>query len=297
MTPAGRLLQPLARSLSALATPALALAALALGATLPSSAEAKESNAAQEALAEFNGKQVLPQAIENRFFLKANRFEVAPTFGYVPNNSFVDNPVGGVHLAYHFSEQVAVEGAFLYAPFLGNAGVKNLTKTLLDIAYQGDPNTTFQQPLDSLQGGAAFSLRYAPVYGKINLIGEGVINFDVYGTAGLGLLLIRKDVAVVSEDYKSGVEGADPVSLISADPAAAPALNLGVGLNFFLSQSISLKLDARTLAYIGKEADYGNIDPQTGQPEALDTELQSQFVTTAGVSIFVPKMKSRAFNF
>ncbi len=288
MTPAGRTLHNLARTL-----PALALAA----AIAPANALAKEPNAAEEALAEFRGKQVIPQAIENRFFTKANRFEIAPVLGYVPNNSFVDNPLGGAVLAYHFSEQVAVEGAVFYAPHLGTGGVKNLTKTLLDIAYQGDPNTTFQQPLDSLQLATSFNLKYAPVYGKINLIGEGVLNFDVYGTAGLGLLLVRKDVAVVSEDYKNGTEGADPVSLIENDPTPNPAINLGVGLNFFVSQSISLKIDARTLAYFGKEADYGNIDPQTGQPEALDTELQSQFITTGGISIFVPKMKSRAFNF
>lgn len=273
------------------------LVALLTVALAPAHAVAKESNNATQALVEFRGKKTLPPAIENKFFLKTNRFEIAPMLGYVPNNSFADVYVGGAFLAYHFSDTFAVEAAVLYAPNTGSAGVKGLAKTLLDIAYQGDANTSFQQPLDRLQLGTAFAARYSPVYGKINLIGEGVVNFDVYGTGGLGLVLITKDVATVSEDYKNG-NTQDPVQL-APSPAtqASPAVNLGAGLDFFISQTVALKLDARTLLFIGPEADYGNIDPQTGQAAELEDELQSVFITTAGVSIFIPKMKPRVFNF
>ena len=274
------------------------LGALLLAASFSADADAKEPNNAVKALDEFRGKRTLPPAIENKFFLKTNRFEVAPVIGYVPNNSFADVYAGGAILAFHFSETFAVEAAVIYAPNTGEVGVKGLTKTLLDIAYQGDPNTSFQQPLDRLQLGTAFSARYSPVYGKINLIGEGVANFDVYGTGGLGIALITKDVATVSDDYKNGVEGADPVDL-AENPAtqASPAVNLGAGFDFFISQSVALKLDARTLLFIGPEAAYGNVDPTTGQAAELKDELQSVFITTAGISIFVPKMKPRVFNF
>jgi outer membrane beta-barrel protein len=274
------------------------LGALAVVALAANPAHAKEKNNAQKALDEFRGQKAVPEAIKNKFFLKTNRFEIAPALGYVPNNAFADVYVGGAYLAYHFSENLAVEAAVLYSPETGNLGVKNLTKTLLDIAYQGDPNTSFQQPLDKMQLATAFSARYAPVYGKINLIGEGVVNFDVYGTGGIGLLLITKDIATVSDCYKNGDTGCDPVQLEAA-PATqpSPAVNLGAGFDFFISQSVALKLDARTLLYVGPEPDYGNIDPQTGEAVPLKDELQSQFITTAGVSIFVPKMKSRAFNF
>lgn len=291
MKSAGRFQSSLFRIVGGL----LALAAIAVA---PLQAEAKESNNAVKALDEFRGKKALPPAIENKFFLKTNRFEIAPALGYVPNNSFADVYIGGAFLAYHFSESFAVEAAVLYAPNTGEVGVKNLAKTLLDIAFQGDPATSFQQPLDRLQLGTAFSARYSPVYGKINLIGEGVANFDVYGTGGIGLVSITKDIATVSQDYKDNVEGADPVQL-NPTPATAfhPAVNLGAGLDFFVSQSVALKLDARTLLFIGPEADYGNIDPTTGQAKELQNELQSVFITTAGVSIFIPKMKPRVFNF
>lgn len=295
MKPAGSIIEPTKRLLCGAA--ALALVATAL--TAPATAQAKEKNTAVVALEEFNGKKLPIDPIRNRFFLKGNRFEIAPSLGYVPNNSFADIYVGGAYLAYHFNERLSVEAAVLYSPNTGTSGVKNLTRTLLDIAYQGDPDTTFQQPIDRLALATAFSARWSPVYGKINLIGEGVVNFDVYGTGGIGLLAISKDIAVVSDAYRAG-ETPDPVSLEpNPQQAFTPALNLGVGMNLFLSPTVALKLDARTMVYIGKEADYivGDIDPTTGQQQVLDDEVQSVFITTGGVSIFVPKMKPRIFNF
>jgi outer membrane beta-barrel protein len=295
MKPAGSIVEPLSR----LVCGAAALAVLGASLLAPSPAYAKEKNNAVKALEEFNGKKPPVDPIRNRFFLKTNRFEIAPALGYVPNNSFADVYVGGAFLAYHFSESFAVEAAVMYSPNTGNAGIKGLTKTLLDIAYQSDPETTFQQPIDRLSLASAFSARWAPIYGKINLVGEGVVNFDVYGTAGVGLLAISKDVATVSPEYRSG-ESTDPVALESQpETVFNPAVNLGAGLDFFISPTVAIKLDARTLVFVGQEADYiaGDIDPTTGQQQQLDNELQSVLITTGGVSIFVPKMKPRIFNF
>lgn len=273
------------------------LAALALGVLgLAAAPEAQAASPAKEALDEFHGKKHDPNVIQNKFFLKENRFEVAPALGYVPNNAFVSNYYGGAFLAYHFSETFAAEGAFLYAPNTRDAGVKNLTKTLVSIAYDSNPDTTFKQPLDRLQLGAIFSARWAPIYGKINLIGEGVLNFDFYGTAGVGMLLVTKDYASVSPDWASG--NSDNPVVLESQPITEgyPAANLGVGMDFFLTQSIALKLDARTALYVADEPDYGNVGPN-GEPIALEKRLYNTFMTTAGVSVFVPRMKPRMFNF
>lgn len=264
------------------------------GGLLPATATASE-HPSTSALNAMRGREAQKNVIQNRFFLKQNRFEIAPAGGYVPNNAFVSVAVGGAFLAYHFSEAVAVEGLVLYAPNTGDAGVKNLTRTLVAIAYEGDDDSRFQQPLDRLQLGAIFAARWAPVYGKINLIGEGVLNFDVYGTAGLGLLLITKDYAKINPEYANGTSD-NPVSLeLGTKPNANIAVNLGIGFDFFLSQSLALKLDARSLLYVAEEPDYGNL--KGGEPEELGNRLYNTFITSAGVSIFIPKMKPRIYNF
>lgn len=270
----------------------LALGLLGTVAVAPTPCEAAEAPA-RDALDEFQGKKVEKNVIQNKFFLKANRFEITPAFGYVPNNAFVSNYYGGAFVGYHFSETFAAEAAFFYAPNNGLSGVKNLTRTLVAIAYDSNPDTTFQQPLDRLQLGAIFSARWAPVYGKINLIGEGVVNFDLYGTAGAGLLLVTKDYARVSGEYKTSQDlGVEPVELDkNATSEPYPALNVGMGLDFFVTQSIALKLDARTALYFATEPDYNN------PGEVLENRIYSTFMTTAGISIFIPRMKPRIFNF
>jgi outer membrane beta-barrel protein len=277
----------------------LALVAGVVGLTpTAQAAEGGADHPAAAALEEVKGKPPQIPVIQNRFFLKGNRFEIAPVLGYVPNNAFVSVPLGGAFAAYHFSEALAVEGAFYYAPNTGAAGVKNLTKTLVTIAYEGNQESTFRQPLDRPQLGIVFDARWAPVYGKINLIGEGVLNFDVYGTAGVGLLTVAKDYATINEAWVDGEVGASPVTLQAKPDTVANFVipSLGVGLNFFLSQSIALKIDARSMLYVAEEPDYGNEDA-AGNPVPLDKRLYNTFITTAGVSIFVPKMKPRLYNF
>jgi outer membrane beta-barrel protein len=287
------------RLLSALGGLRLLGAAVGLLAALaaPAAAEAAPPSPAKEALDEFYGNKSEKNVIQNKFFLKANRFEIAPSFGYIPNNAFVSNYYGGALLAYHFSETFAAEGAFLYAPNSGESGVKNLTKTLVAIAKESNPDTTFRQPLDRLQLGAIFSARISPVYGKINLIGEGVLNFDVYGTAGVGLLLITKDYASPNPDWNQDDPASSPI-IVEASPTtvANPALNLGIGMDFFLTQSLALKIDARSAFYIAEEPDYGNKLPN-GDPKPLESQLYPTFMTTAGLSIYIPRMKPRMFNF
>jgi len=255
-------------------------------AALPTRAEAG-TNPATQALDELQGKKAQLSVMQNKFFLKQNRFEIAPALGYVPNNDLVSVPVGGLFLAYHFSESFAAEGSVLYGADTGVGGLKGLAKTLVQIGVDTD---NFKQPIDRIQLGAIFDARLAPVYGKINLLGEGVVNFDFYGTAGVGMLLISHEEATNTQE---GTIALNP----SGQPLTANVgVNLGVGFDFFITQSIALKLDARGLLYIAKEPDYGNVDAG-GNPVPLDNNLYNTFITTAGVSIFVPKMKPRLSNF
>lgn len=262
----------------------------------PSPAQAG-GHPATQALDELQGKKAQLTVIQNKFFVKQNRFEVAPVVGYVPNNTFVSSPVGGMFLAYHFSETFAAEASILYGVPTGDGGIKNLTQTLVGIAYEGDNETKFTQPLDRLELGAIFDARLAPVYGKINLLGEAVLNFDFYATIGVGLLMISKDEASVNKFYADGVEGAEPATGMQSPPSVPMvAGNLGVGFDFFLTQGIALKIDARSLLYVADEPNYHNLDA-SGEEEKLDKRLYNSFITTAGVSIFIPKMKPRLSNF
>jgi outer membrane beta-barrel protein len=269
-----------------LLAPLAALVGLA-GASLDAHAGAKP---ARKALKELNDGDAKYNVVQNRFFLKKDRFELSPMAGYVPNNPFAKRYVGGVLGAWHFSETLAAEGAFMYSPDLGVNDLKDLTHTLVGIAREGSGDVEFQQSVDKMVLGATIAARWAPVYGKINLLGERVLNFDFYGTAGLGLLTIDKYYAVYDEDAPEGVV---PTKLEVVEVKPVLPLNLGVGMDFFLSSSVALKIDARNYLYIDSKPDY---DPDPGN-QVTENRLYNNFVASVGVSIFFPKMKPRYFDF
>jgi outer membrane beta-barrel protein len=263
-------------------------AIFACGAFWANSAEAGRE-AAQEALADNRlDRPTQKDVVQNRFFIKTNRFEIAPVLGMVPNNPMVNRITGGVLGAYHFSESLAAEGAFIYSPDLGAADLKGLTNTLVQIAHDGNADVDFQQPLDKMELGATFAVRWAPIYGKINLIGENVLNFDMYGVAGLGMLSSN----VLYAKYDGSVpDGEAPVQLVAGGRKVRVPLNLGMGIDFFLSQSISLKIDARSYLYYALKPQYDPDVPET------EFRIYNNFVASAGVSIFVPKMNPRVLDF
>jgi outer membrane beta-barrel protein len=263
----------------------LATSVLMAGLTSPTYAA---EHPAGSALADAQSDKAPDNVVQNRFFLKTGRMEATPILGYVPNNPMVKRYVGGLLGAYHFSETFAAEGAFLYSPDLGKNDLKGLTHTLVAIPgmASGDSEPDFVQPLDKMIMGATFAARWAPFYGKINIIGESVLNFDAYGVAGLGMLSMQSYLAKYDDS-----SGQPDTMLELNEKKVVLTPNLGMGFNFFLNQTMALKIDARSYFYIGKKPQY---DPDVPVDE---NRLYSNFVASVGLSFFIPEMKKRMYNF
>lgn len=259
--------------------------ALLAAATLGTAAPALAEDPGHEALEDFRTREVKRPAITNRFFLKESRFELAVIGGLVPNNPFSKRYVGGVDLAYHLSEEFAFEGMVTYSPDFDTSDLKGLTSALVIIA-QGNSGE-FQQPLDKVTLSANFAARWSPLYGKINLVGETVLNFDLYFVGGLGMLAKQNYFAVYDAGSPTFValnDGAPPNEV-----EIAPVL--GTGMNFFLTQGMALKLDARMSLYVDNQPQYDPTEVVTEQ------RLYNNFVIAAGLGFYFPKMKSRLYNF
>jgi outer membrane beta-barrel protein len=260
----------------------LTLGFLALSTGWISTADAGREPA-QKALTELNNPPV-QDVVQNRFFLKDGRFELAGVGGYVPNNPMVQRVSGGFFGAYHISEKFAAEGAVMYFPDLSSNDLKGLTKKLVEIASDRSGQSNFEQPLEKMMLGATFVGRWSPIYGKINLIGESVLNFDLYFVGGLGMLSSKKYYAYSADDaIQLRFEG---------NTVHVPA-NLGMGINFFVNQSLAVKLDARSFIYRAPAPIY---DPND-QDQLNQYRIYNDIVTSVGVSYFIPKMKPRLMDF
>lgn len=242
-----------------------------------------------EAVDDFRDDSDQTSAIENRFFLKEQRFEVTPMFGYVPNNPFAKRFVGGILLGYHFNEQFSAQGLVAYSPDLQESDLKGLTQALVLIAHTGPGGSDFQQPLDKVVLWANFGGTWAPIYGKINLIGETVLNFDLYASAGLGVISKVNYFA----RYDNSGDGT-PVALEGGQNEATVSPSLGFGTNFFLNQTVALKIDGRFSFYVDDQPNYcqgAGCDPVTEQ------RLYNNFTVSGGLAFFFPRMKPRLYDF
>jgi len=215
---------------------------------------ARAESPGNDALTEYKGGRTTKKAVENRFFLKENRFEISPQIGYVPNNPFARRYLGGATLGYHVSETLSFQAQVLYSPDLGLNDVKGLTDVLLQRAYQADSGTSFQQPLDKAALTGAFGVAWAPLYGKISLIGETVLNFDFYMFGGAGVVSKKNFVATYDPNATAG----RPVSLASDAVASEVkfAPFVGVGQNYFVNRLMAVKLDLRAAFYVDNKPQY-----------------------------------------
>lgn len=263
-----------------------ALMALLGLAAVGSEAAAADAHPGAEALQEMRDGPPKPNPVLNRFFLKGKRFEIAPMFGYIPNNPFSRRYMGTVGFGYHFNEQLAVHGFFSFAPDAGKSDVKSLAVILLDRA--NDP--AFRQPYDKSTLMTTFGVTYAPVYGKINLLGETVVNFDFYAFAGVGMVLQNRYFARQNPDAIT-TRPADYLieEFERTDVRVAPAL--GIGGNFFITQFLALKIDGKFHFIPDDQPVYNPAEP----PEGM--RLVTLFTASVGVSIFFPKMKPRLYDF
>jgi outer membrane beta-barrel protein len=267
-----------------------ALGLLALGVS-PAAGAAGPEGPGIDAVELFREGRPARDSVENRFFLKEGRFELTPMLGYVPNNPFAQRFVGGIGMGYHFSEAFAVQGLVTYSPDLGTSDLKGLTGTLLRIADEGGTRE-FQQPLDKITLSFAANVVWAPLYGKINLIGETVLNFDLYFLAGVGMNSKTNYFACL-EDDQVAINNSD-ASCTASGPATTEVVvgpNVGMGFNFFLNQSVAFKLDGRMNFYVDGVPQYDPTEPVEGN------RLYNNIVVSGGVSIFFPKMQERIYDF
>lgn len=264
-----------------------AASAVAIGASAATSTALADDDTPPglQALETFRNGRGRPNPVQNRFFLKQKRFELSPQVGFVPNNPFARRITFGLGLGYHFNEQLSVQGNFSFAPDLGERDIKSLTDVLLVRATDDD----FRQPLDKVTLSAAFGVQYAPFYGKINLLGEAVLNFDFYAFLGLGLVVQTEYAALENPNATST---ADFIILEKGATEVRPAPVIALGGDFFLTQSVALRLDGRFTLFPDDKPVYDESNPPPG-----GQRLVTQFRASAGISVFFPRMKPRLYDF
>jgi outer membrane beta-barrel protein len=118
--------------------------------------------------------------VQRRLFQKDGRFEAAPFSGVIPNDDFIVYYPVGLRLSYHFSEAFTVEGSFAHA-------IKKQTGLTEFLEKDAGIDIKRAEIQEEINQYFNVNLLWAPIYGKISLLGLKLSHFETYVGMGFGL--------------------------------------------------------------------------------------------------------------
>jgi len=157
------------------------------------------------------------RAVSNSTFLKRGRFELEPYGGVSTSDAFYRRWTVGARASFFILEELAIDAGGAFSAF-----AQQLTPVVLDDGTA----PVFADDTQTI-GYADASLVVSPFYGKMALMSEWVLHFDMFGSAGVGVVL-------------DGVDS--PVD---------PAMQLGGGLRVVLNRALALRTDVRDYLTLG----------------------------------------------
>lgn len=168
----------------------------------------------------FYGKRRNIRIVQKRLFEKDGRIDATLVGGIIPNDDFlVYYPVIG-RVGYNFSEAFSVELSFAYA-FDQNSELTDFLETTI-----GLKRADIQEVISMYYG---VNILWAPIYGKIGLLGSKLTHFETYVGVGGGVV------------HTTEFEPENP----AGNEARKPAGNTVLGFRWFVTDLINIRTEYR----------------------------------------------------
>lgn len=234
-------------------------------------------------------------AVRNRIFSVANKFEIGGNFGLSLLPKLTEHYNLNLSVAYNFADWLGIEARGGYA-------IGRLTSLAQQI--QEDPSTSSTTRISDaadlwqMTGHGVVGLRFQPIYGKLSLLAELPVHFQLYAWAGGGVVALKRESLVLCpETAACNAWRADPVgeSPYYKENKISPLVSLALGFRFFLGSEAdhSIKLEARSWHYLDSYlVDIRKADVNPGNPTGGGTPS-----TNAGITNLVQLDLGYAFIF
>jgi len=206
-------------------------------------------------------KKRVIKTLQRKTFMKIGRTELGLGAGFVTNDPFINRYIARFDATYHFTEvaSIQVEGAF--SPDFGRGDWKPITKQIIE-ENQVTPD------ISKIESYGNLTLQFAPIYGKVAAPGNKIINFDIYGLFGGGIVNTRDDLEALQAEN-------DPIALATQNQTH-PTLNFGAGSRIVFGKNIAVRFEGRGLSYIEVL-------------EGINLEMKNNFILQTSISYFLGK--------
>jgi outer membrane beta-barrel protein len=227
---------------------------------------------------EEKGRRSITKVLQKKFFLKYRRVEIAPQFGYIGNDNFIRRMSLGGSVTFHVNDILGLEIFASGLPDLGNTDYKPLVSRLRD-------EEEVVPDISRVTFIGTFNIAVSPIYGKVELGAVRIINYDLFLTAGAGLVHSKDDLEIIG-DTDCGNPPYETAAQRQADLAHGCnyvdqehfVTNWGGGLRIVFNEWIGVRLDFRQFTHIEQVFRDGDVG----------LEMKQNFLVGIGASFFLP---------
>lgn len=189
-----------------------------------------------------NDEEIIERVVvRNRKHSVWNSLEISPTVGLSVVNRMTQQYNFQLGIGYNFTEQWGLD-------VRGGWALSDLTSVGTEARANREGKTDVEavdefQDLWRLQWQALLMPRWSPIYGKLNIVTELPIHFQAYLTAGGGAVGLMQESVVYCQT------GGGPECSYLEEERQTFAVAAGLGLRFFVSEHIGLKLEFLDMMY------------------------------------------------
>lgn len=244
---------------------------LIFGATLDSAKLQAQSSTSDQA-ERFQDVEI--RVIRPRYFNKSKKFELGAQFSTILNETFIYTFMGTGLATFHFSEEWAVEGTVS----IGFSVNKEDKRVLFD---EFDIKTQIFRTLYNSE----IAIQYTPMYGKWQLSSGKLVYFDTFFTAGFGTTGIDWRYNDFCDEPDFNNPGAEEVPSNVVEPY--PTFMVGVGQRYFVSKTVSYRLDFRVHRFL-----YNTLDTECAPKQVranndfIDNAVHDTITLQLGTSVY-----------
>jgi outer membrane beta-barrel protein len=184
------------------------------------------------------------KAVPRKALLKRHRLELTPMFGLSLNDPYFQHLSMSGALVFYlhdaFGIGVGVDYLYLHAR---TSAIDDVRQSLTSVLG------TFNMP----KLFAHVDMYWVPIYGKVSLFDSGIVNFDLYASAGAGVA----------------------TALGTVNP---PEINVAIGQHYVIEQWLALRFEVRDHVFVDTQR--ANNTPRSS--------VQSYVMFMAGLSFYIP---------
>lgn len=191
-----------------------------------------------------------PIAVQNRLYESRGHLEVSGTAGFLVMPQLVRTLNLNLGIAYNVSETFAIEARGGWAA----SGLSGLARSVRENLIIRDPSLGHDAVVDELSGmwqlgaNAALGLRWSPIYGKVNLVAELPVHFNVYLWAGPGIASLHRE-SIIQCNAVEGSGGERRCASPQEDSAQRLMGSFAVGMRFYTHRGGALRFELRDLVW------------------------------------------------